>query len=627
MRAELIIAYCLVAAAVLGLARPGASARPLPYSPDGPLPEPPAQHQPWVPPASDLPELLVSATGRLFEQGLADPRGCEYREVQVEVGNLWSGRADVLKTRGWVLPPAPRETQRFAVCWNGLVYPVVRVGEPADMSADVLAALDDHQRQGGAGRWRLDLAHPEYSGAVSEAQSATTNVFSPIRVCLLLRLGRADLAAKVWSIFDDSGETARQKSSDHRDDPYLTLANNWIGALFDRAVCSHMRGDDRLSLASARSLVDIAKVVEVEAERRGYKTYPGPDSIPGGKVTCLYYLRPLNALVADEERRVKEIPRPDPLKVNTASSSRGARIAALIGDLENVSVRQWGQPGGVDLGEDPIVRALIAQGDDAVEPLLHCLETDTRLTRSVSFGRDFKPERSLIGAHEAAYAALVGILHKPFIGFGSTADNLTERGLVGRRQVVAAIRAYWKRFKGVPLDERWYRTLQDDHAMGSEWLVAASNITQPWDVEVLPTTNAFTTIQTPGPNGQHRPGRRGDALRGKSNPTVSQLMARRAADLAARARVEAAGTDRDSQVEMARSQSMIEANDVALDLYAWDRAAALRALPNEIRLTQKMLLASPTGYDDPNFRVLQRQLAEMTAVTSGRKTEGARIRH
>ena len=61
------------------------------------MPEPPSQGEPWTAPATKLPKFLVSATGILFEQGVADPRGCEYREV--EVGGDW-----IVKAHGFVLP-------------------------------------------------------------------------------------------------------------------------------------------------------------------------------------------------------------------------------------------------------------------------------------------------------------------------------------------------------------------------------------------------------------------------------------------------------------------------------------------------------------------------------------------
>ena len=41
------------------------------------LPRPPQQDAAWSSPDADLPANYVSATQLLFEQGLADPRGCE----------------------------------------------------------------------------------------------------------------------------------------------------------------------------------------------------------------------------------------------------------------------------------------------------------------------------------------------------------------------------------------------------------------------------------------------------------------------------------------------------------------------------------------------------------------------
>ena len=56
-----------------------------------------------------------------------------------------------------------------------------------------------------------------------------------------------------------------------------------------------------------------------------------------------------------------------------------------------------------------IVQALIREGMPAVGPLLECLETDERLTRSVRFHRDFLHNRNVLPVAEAAYATLQGI--------------------------------------------------------------------------------------------------------------------------------------------------------------------------------------------------------------------------
>jgi hypothetical protein len=67
------------------------------------LPEPPRQHAAWRADTT-VPANLLSAVETLFEQGFPDPRGCEYREIEVEVSGVWSSKSALVKTRGWVLP-------------------------------------------------------------------------------------------------------------------------------------------------------------------------------------------------------------------------------------------------------------------------------------------------------------------------------------------------------------------------------------------------------------------------------------------------------------------------------------------------------------------------------------------
>lgn len=68
------------------------------------MPTPPSQGKPWEPTKAKLADVVVSATKVLFEQGLADPRGCEYREIEVATGSCRSGDGGVVTTHGWVLP-------------------------------------------------------------------------------------------------------------------------------------------------------------------------------------------------------------------------------------------------------------------------------------------------------------------------------------------------------------------------------------------------------------------------------------------------------------------------------------------------------------------------------------------
>jgi hypothetical protein len=92
-----------------------------------------------------------------------------------------------------------------------------------------------------------------------------------------------------------------------------------------------------------------------------------------------------------------------------------------VAELEEITVRQDGQPGGLSFGLHPIVAELVEIGD--VDALADVLERDERLTRSVSFHRDFKRSRWVAGVHEPAYAALRRIL-----GHGLGGDWWTPEG-------------------------------------------------------------------------------------------------------------------------------------------------------------------------------------------------------
>src|SRR6185436_6273925 len=109
----------------------------LPAAFTGVLPQPPQQNAAWQRPESKLPPKLVAAVELLFKQGMADPRGCEYRRIEVVVGNVWNGGGQGLVTHGWVLPAQKGAGEQFAVCWNGLVYPLMSAAEKADLEKDI----------------------------------------------------------------------------------------------------------------------------------------------------------------------------------------------------------------------------------------------------------------------------------------------------------------------------------------------------------------------------------------------------------------------------------------------------------------------------------------------------------
>ena len=78
------------------------------------VPVPPEQSQPWTPPPTKLAPVVVSAITELFDEGLSDPRGCEYREIEITWGE------STIKTHGWVLPGSENQAVCRRVEWPGL---------------------------------------------------------------------------------------------------------------------------------------------------------------------------------------------------------------------------------------------------------------------------------------------------------------------------------------------------------------------------------------------------------------------------------------------------------------------------------------------------------------------------
>jgi hypothetical protein len=370
--------------------------RPSPLFTGTSIPEPPMQKKPWTPPQTRLPESYVSAITVLFQQGLADPRGCELRQVTITLGSVWSGDAGTGTTRAWVLPEKPGEKHRFAVVPGGFVYPVISVGKKLDLKTEVQAAIRAAKKEKDAAA----TGRRESVDSSDERDGAFSGLFAE---AFLLRLGEGELADALWEATtraDNDGEKAKEY--------YSSLASNWAWGLFEDGLTAHMRGDDVIALHHFRLLSSIAGPVEEEAKKRGYK----PDE-NRRKEKLLDFLEQLQDLLADQERRAKRGPLPPVVCIGPGrEANQDKRIAALVERLEEVSARQWGQPGGVNLGDDPVVQALVREGEPAIEPLLACFEKDNRLTRSVHFWRDFARSRTALAVHEAAYVALGAILHR-----------------------------------------------------------------------------------------------------------------------------------------------------------------------------------------------------------------------
>jgi hypothetical protein len=490
------------------------------------IPDPPRQNQPWTPPQTKLPQSLVSATADLFKHGLADPRGCEYREVEVNDGQI-------RKTRGFVLPERAGEAGRFVVGWDAIVYRAQSVGAAADLDKDVrtLAAPMIRSRQTTAAKKSKGGGN---AGGIFHVQTyrgvgagggpsgfdgpASVDRWSPLKVCLLLRLGRADLAEVVFAAGTAWTVEARGRDfADYRIS-YVWLATEWAGEAFSTLLNAHIRGDDLTALGAARRLSVFAKAFNTKADalarERGQGERVDTPSLP--------FLRRLPELLADQERRAREPARgPIPRR----GGDPAARIAALIRNLDQIDEPQMLWSGGLNPGGSPLVRALIAEGDVAVDPLLSALESDTRLTRSVSFGRPGSIDRTVLPVSEALLSALGGILETT--EFRDSGSALREGGIGPRKALANLVRTFWVNNRGIPLAERRYRTLLDDAAGLYRWLDAAREIVEPISTSVTVGWTADVRPRKPAP-----PPMKGEELRSRRDPSVSELLARRVSDIA-----------------------------------------------------------------------------------------------
>jgi hypothetical protein len=548
VRRRIVRPTWLALLASIGVGSLGAQTfRPAPRFEGQRIPEPPGQGQPWTAPPTKLPRFLVNATGLLFEQGVADPRGCEYRQVEVGIGSI-------AKARGFVLPARADTPGRFVIGWDGLVYPALTIGDPADLDRDIVELADHLKRSRGArdpnrfdrgGSWGFPRQGQDYHGI------AGVEDHSPIKLCLLLRLGRADLAEVLFAAGTTWTPGTRARDLTDYQISYLSLAVDWAGSAFGRLIGAHIRGDDVIALDTARRLARFRDLASARADAMGFLRGDGPNRGDLGPSPRFPFLNQFDDLLRDHERRAR-IPARGAIPRKGGDPS--ARVAALIRDLDQINEQQMMSPGAASPGSSPLVKDLIAEGDPAVAPLLEVLESDDRLTRSVSNGRGSSIDRFVHPVHEAAFAALIGILKTREFddrrSFGwKTADS------AARKALAASLRQFWEKTRSVPLVDRWYRTLLDDSAGSARWLEAAGGIVQP-DVEE----------GMPYPKPGTRPFK-GEPLRVGREPSVAALMLRRAGQI-----------ERTGDPQTSRDQGFAGACQMGSALATWDPRASLPLL-------------------------------------------------
>jgi hypothetical protein len=581
------MAAALVASAGLAALGQNGQAPQIRHTPDfagASIPDPPEQGRPWTPSPTRLPRFLAKATTLLFEQGVADPRGCEYREVGL-------GDAALLTTHAFVLPARPGDAGRFAVGWDGVVYPAFRVGDAADLDADIRALADTMKGRGakaarkagtrlgvGGGRGFTGLSTPIFR-PIGEKPTGPASIETPaaLKLCLLLRLGRPDLAETLFAAGTPWTPDVRPPDLTDYHMSYLTLAQDWADRVYNRAVDAHGRGDDAVALDAARRVSAFVARAGRALEAMGFQV-PANGISRGEAPPYFPMLSQLRELLADQERRAKEPPR-GPIPGPDAPGAE--RVAALIRDLDQVTGSGAIINGIVSPSGSEVERALVLEEDAAVEPLLAALESDDRLTRTISYpgSRHGEDDRHIHYVYEVEQSALIHILKTRVMPGVMNLGWHNDRA--ARRASAAVIRAYWEKNRGVPEPERYYRTLADDRATVAQWLDAAEALAQPADVRGR--GGSYTIPYRPG--GKVPPPR-GESLRGRNDPGVTALIAKR---------VESIDPSASRQVPHQGSGGVFtvrSANRMATFLADWDPKGAVPTLKARVARSAAIFRAS-----------------------------------
>lgn len=422
----------------------------------------------WTPPKSAIDSGYVAAAKQLLGNGLADPRGGRFCSVPIEIGDAARGRLDFKQVFGWVKP----DGKRF-VALDGVEYPVKGGAVQAEPDS-VFTASSSTQ------------GHVPRGIEISPQNAAVP--------ALLLLVGRVDLAERVYSstIGRFAGSSA-QMLFDHLRQRYQMQAAQAL-----------MTRHDADGVNWARWMVKVCMVQDTFPLKPRFPHAPLPPSNTA-------FAR---SLFADLQRRV-DSPKKEPIDLEALKKlDESTRVKALVDALDTVAAKQMGQPGGIDYMNDPVAQAVTAQGKAIVPLLIDAIENDKRLTRTVSYGRDFFPERSIHTVKSVAWNLLE---------FAWPAAEALQRDPMTIPEA-DVLRKAWSDQKGLSDEERWLAVLRDDGAGERKWLEAAEALVMPAG-EVRHGSTYY--------NAQIGGAMKGETLRSAHNGEVIAIMSKRALQICA----------------------------------------------------------------------------------------------
>lgn len=461
--------------------------------------KPEQERKAWIPPETDLPQSLIDTTAFLYEVGLSDPRGGEFRRATIEYHSSTFAKTFKGEAVGWVKQD-PETGVQTVVTLNGLERRALETGELID--------VDEF------------FAEQEIRSSFSGGFMVDGDKFPPVQslmsLCLLLLAGETGAAEE---LYHRTYESETERGQPHEP----SLIYMYVESRFLRSVSEHLVGDFEEAAHEAKILLDNRSKIE---ERLG------------STATRIDFLDPLDSYYRDAIRRIERGDRQVLTQEQIAALVEKRDVATLIEHLDDYAAAQYMQPGGLNVSGDPINAALFEIGDDAVEPLIDVCENDTRLTKAVSYHRDFFPMRKIWPVKEVAYHAIEQILDYPQI-----------EKYKSDQPPVALLRKYWESVKNLPQDERYFLSLADDTLESHRWIAAVNSIVR------------RTGFRRDGPM-------QGESLRDKTSPSVSDLMSKRALQMMGEGRFGDSG----------KVFELANALRLGHQLFDWDSEVALPTL-------------------------------------------------
>jgi len=420
-------------------------------------------------PAGKVP--VLSSAEQKFLDGLLknllfDPQGAQYVRVKTTCRTVWASTGEVLR-EGWLVSSRDGKTATvYFTDGESIAAPSRNRIEKIDFLNQCRKRYADVKKPAAEGEDNQAVFRQMHRTALGQIEQPDLAL-----AAWLYRLDQPELAAKALERAAEARESGNREAPPYEKEEarmVRLLKEELAWPAFAAMVHAYMVRADAEALAHGERLMrlypEIAK-----------KEYPQAETV-----------------VAELKRRKQKGTFGKDPSANWPkdfdSLKPRKKIDWLIDSLEEVDARQWGQPGGVPLGMDRRVVALIEIGDAAVPALIDAVERDGRLTRSVHCWRDFARSRTVLGVREAALTAVMSILKVRVFEPASTGDNFTSRGPAGAAATAKRLRQYWKTYGGLSYDERMMKMLTNPGASFEARREAAHNLGNLGENRTLTTT-------------------------------------------------------------------------------------------------------------------------------------------